>query len=57
MQDRVTRRSTSVLSRVTTPGVLNRHGEVHADPKSNQGMIHTKIPSTRGGTGLFLLES
>ena len=37
-----------VVSRVTTAGVLNGHGEVHANTKSHRGTIHTKIPSARG---------
>lgn len=48
MQDSATRRGTAVVSRVTTAGVLNGHGEVHANTKSHQGTIHTKVPSARG---------
>jgi hypothetical protein len=48
MQDRTTRRGTTVVSRVTTSGVRNRHSEVHTNTKSNQGTIHTKGPFARG---------
>jgi hypothetical protein len=48
MQDRATRRSTAVVSRVTTAGVLNGHGEAHANTKSHQGTIHIKGPFARG---------
>ena len=44
MQDRIIRRGTAVVSRVMTAGVLNGHGEVHAETKSRQGTTHTKGP-------------
>ena len=48
MQDHATRHGTAVTSRVTTAGVLNGHGEGHADTKSHQGTIHIKVQSARG---------
>jgi hypothetical protein len=48
MQDRITRHGTAVVSRATTAGVFNGHGEVQADTKSHQWTIHTKVPSARG---------
>ena len=35
MQDRATRRGTTVVSRITTADMLKGHGEVHADTKSH----------------------
>lgn len=42
------RRGNTVVSRVTTAGVLNGDGGIRAGAKSHQGKIHTKVPSARG---------
>jgi hypothetical protein len=45
IQYRATRRSTIVVSRDMTIGVINRNGSVHTDTKSRQWTIYTKVPS------------
>jgi hypothetical protein len=57
MPDHGIRNGTAVVLKVTTAGVLNGHGEVHANTKSQHGTIHTKVPSARGAENFAQAES